>query len=328
MVVQDLKSSGKKIAIKEPKEEDGDDDLYNLVRGGNTMVIQRLDEKGSEDFIPRRRVCMMISSDDSDGEDFVPIRDLKNTEDEKDGVKKNNNKRPLTDEKSGFRVEKEKTQSKASVSSSSPFTPANRNLKQPLPLAEPKFVSSPSRDRSAMSQDGEADQPVTRLMMEKAQEQIRKQNEFISSMASYLQDHNRDAEQLKRRRDGQEAKFLEGTTDPEVRRNIMTAHREECREEREADNRAARTVERTRERAPKRRPGNSRPLGSQPPQYPGISGLIRDVRAKGEKDVVMDKIIDKMPVVIDKMPVVRINREQWKGPLLSPPPHRHQEQGE
>ncbi len=164
-------------------------------------MIQSLDEKDSEDFVPKRRVCMMISSDDSDVEDFVPIRDLKNTDDEKNEEKKKKNKRPLADEKTGFRVEKEKTQSKASVSSSSSFTQATRNVRQPRPLAEPKFVSSPSRDRSAMSREGEADpllgifdRPVTRLMMEKAQEQIRKQSEFISSMASYLEKHNRDAE--------------------------------------------------------------------------------------------------------------------------------------
>ncbi len=78
------------------------------------------------------------------------------------------------------------------------------------------------------------DRPVSRLMMEKAQEQIKKQSEFITSMAKYLEKHNRDAEQLQRRRDGQEArraKFLEGITDPEVRRNVMAAHREERRVE-------------------------------------------------------------------------------------------------
>ena len=83
MVVKDLKASSKKVTIKDPKEEEGDDDLYNLVRGGSTMMIQRLDDKELEDFVPRRRVVMMISSDDSDVEDFVPIRDLKNTDDDK-----------------------------------------------------------------------------------------------------------------------------------------------------------------------------------------------------------------------------------------------------
>jgi hypothetical protein len=189
MVVKDLKASSKKVTIKDPKEEEGDDDLYNLVRGGSTMMIQRLDEKELEDFVPRRRVVMMISSDDSDVEDFVPIRDLKNTDDDKNGEKKNKNKRPLAEEKSEFQVEQENTQSKTSVSSSSPFTQATRRVRQPRPLAEPKFVSSSSRDHSAMNKEGKSDpildifdRPVSRLMMEKAQEQIKKQSKFITSM--------------------------------------------------------------------------------------------------------------------------------------------------
>jgi hypothetical protein len=86
----------------------------------------------------------------------------------------------------------------------------------------------------------------------------------------------------------------------------MAAHREERREEREADNRAAAIIERTEDSAPKRRQGNSRPLESQPPQYPGIRWLIRDVRATGEKDV-MDKIIDKIPVVNESQRKARIS---------------------
>jgi hypothetical protein len=107
----------------------------------------------------------------------------------KNGEKKNKNKRPLAEEKSEFQVEQENTQSETSVSSSSPFTQATRRVRQPRPLAEPKFVSSSSRDHSAMNKEGKSDpildifdQPVSRLMMEKAQEQIKKQSEFITSM--------------------------------------------------------------------------------------------------------------------------------------------------
>jgi hypothetical protein len=285
------------------------------------MMIQRLDE-GSEDFVPRRRVVMMISSDDSDVEDFVPIRDLKNTDDDKNGKIKNKNKRPLAEEKSEFRVERENTESKTSVSSSSPFTQATRRVRQPRPFAEPKFVSSPSRDHSAMNEQGTSDpildifdRPVSRLMMEKAQEQIKKQSEFIASMAKYLEKHNKDAEQLQRRREGQEerrAKFLEGITDPAVRRNVMAAHREERRAEREADNRAAEAIERTEKNAPKRRQGNHRLRESQPAQYPGIRGFIRDVRATGEKDdldkiIDVDKIIEDMPAVSESQRKARIS---------------------
>lgn len=125
----------------------------------------------------------------------------------------------------------------------------------------------------------------------------------------YLEKHNKDAEQLQRRRNGQEArraKFLEGITDPEVRRNVMAAHREERWEEREADNRAAEAIERTGNNAPKRKQGNPRLRESQPPQYPGIRGFIRDVRATGEKDD-LDKIIEEMPAVSESQRKARIS---------------------
>ncbi len=69
----------------------GDDDLYNLVRGGkkSSLVIQRL--KDEEDFVPTRnlrtrmeRVIMMISSDESDSSDYIPNKRKIETE-EKSG---------------------------------------------------------------------------------------------------------------------------------------------------------------------------------------------------------------------------------------------------
>ncbi len=74
MVVNDLKSAigqKKKTNSKAEKEDEGDEDLYNLVRGKkSTMMIQRLDSD-SDDYVPSRRVIMMISSDESEGENLV-----------------------------------------------------------------------------------------------------------------------------------------------------------------------------------------------------------------------------------------------------------------
>jgi hypothetical protein len=95
MVVKDLKSKAGQRKPKENNSEDeGDDDLYNLVRGGNksSLVIQRL--KDEEDFVPtrnlRERVIMMISSDESDSSNYIPkkrkiekeeeIKEIKNDE--------------------------------------------------------------------------------------------------------------------------------------------------------------------------------------------------------------------------------------------------------
>jgi hypothetical protein len=83
MVVKDLKSkAGQRKPKGENSEDEGDDDLYNLIRGGgnkSSLVIQRLDEK--EGFIPTRnartgkeRVIMMISSEESDSSDYIPKR--------------------------------------------------------------------------------------------------------------------------------------------------------------------------------------------------------------------------------------------------------------
>jgi hypothetical protein len=100
MVVKDLKSKAGQRKLKEDNSDDeGDDDLYNLVRAGkkSSLVIQRL--KDEEDFVPTRnsrtrleRVIMMISSDESDSSDYIP----KKRKIEKEEVTKNKN-----DEKSG-----------------------------------------------------------------------------------------------------------------------------------------------------------------------------------------------------------------------------------
>ena len=75
MVMNDLKSAlGQKKKGKSSAKEDEQDDaeLYDLVRGNQSaMVIQRLDE-GKEDYVPSKRVIMMITSEDSDGSDYKP----------------------------------------------------------------------------------------------------------------------------------------------------------------------------------------------------------------------------------------------------------------
>jgi hypothetical protein len=61
----------------------GDDELYNFVRGKSTMMIQRMDEDSTEDYVPQRRVVMMTSSKDSDGSKRLhrlPKRTSENTE--------------------------------------------------------------------------------------------------------------------------------------------------------------------------------------------------------------------------------------------------------
>jgi hypothetical protein len=51
------------------KDDSGDDEIYDLVRGAKTsMVIRRLDDDGEEKFVPKQRVVMMISSEESDDE--------------------------------------------------------------------------------------------------------------------------------------------------------------------------------------------------------------------------------------------------------------------
>jgi hypothetical protein len=74
MVINDLKSAmGQKKQVGS-NDKDGDEDLYNLVRGKkSSLTIQSLDED-SDEYVPSRKVIMMISSDESDGEDYSPRR--------------------------------------------------------------------------------------------------------------------------------------------------------------------------------------------------------------------------------------------------------------
>ncbi len=62
MVLKDLKGSvGKKKKEKLVKDDSGDDELYDLVRGAkSSMVIRRLDDDGEEKFVPKQIVVMVI----------------------------------------------------------------------------------------------------------------------------------------------------------------------------------------------------------------------------------------------------------------------------
>jgi formylmethanofuran dehydrogenase subunit E len=80
MVVRNLKSSTKKEKIVTFEKEKNDEDLYDLVRGGKSaMMVQRRDGEG--EYIPRRKVIMMISSESD--EDYTPKRPSGNNKNEK-----------------------------------------------------------------------------------------------------------------------------------------------------------------------------------------------------------------------------------------------------
>ncbi len=72
MVISDLKSNLRKERSNQSAsaDSDGDDDLYNLVRGlKSTMMIQK--GNGRDDYVPKRRVIMVVSSNSED-ENYTP----------------------------------------------------------------------------------------------------------------------------------------------------------------------------------------------------------------------------------------------------------------
>jgi hypothetical protein len=101
MVVKDLKSkAGQRKPKDDNSEDEGDEELYNLVRGGkkSSLVIQRLNDE--EDFVPTRnlrtrleRVIMMISSDESDSSDYIPKK--RKIENEEEVTKNKNDENEL-----------------------------------------------------------------------------------------------------------------------------------------------------------------------------------------------------------------------------------------
>ena len=88
MVVKDLKANLKKEKIITFEKAKGDDELYDLVRGGKAaMMVQRADE--DHEYVPRRKVIMMISSESDDG--FSPKRPSGNKDTKK-------SEKPIRDE--------------------------------------------------------------------------------------------------------------------------------------------------------------------------------------------------------------------------------------
>ena len=86
MVINELKAKVKKEPIVTYEKEKDDENLYDLVRGGKpAMMVQRAGEK--DDYIPRRKVIMMLSSE-SEGE-YTPKRPKEISERKKIGHKKN-----------------------------------------------------------------------------------------------------------------------------------------------------------------------------------------------------------------------------------------------
>jgi hypothetical protein len=86
MVVKDLKSSTKREKIVTFEKEKNDEDLYDLVRGGKSaMMVQRRD--GKDEYIPRKKVIMMISSESD--EDYTPKRPSGNNKMKKIKTQKN-----------------------------------------------------------------------------------------------------------------------------------------------------------------------------------------------------------------------------------------------
>ena len=90
MVISDLKANLKHEKF-ESADSDGDDNLYNLVRGHKTaMMIHK--GPGGEDFVPKRRVIMVVSSNSED-EEYTPVKPNENSEDEN----KNKNKTKISE---------------------------------------------------------------------------------------------------------------------------------------------------------------------------------------------------------------------------------------
>ena len=84
MVVKSMKSGVKKEKIASYEKDNNDEDLYNLVRGErSTMMVQRKEQE--DDYVPRRKVVMMISSE-SDGE-YTPKRPSEKNKKDKDKEK-------------------------------------------------------------------------------------------------------------------------------------------------------------------------------------------------------------------------------------------------
>jgi hypothetical protein len=222
MVVKNLKSAhGSEVKNEGKFEEDDKDSLYNLVRGKSSLMVQRLDEDNSEDFVPRR-VLMMISSEESGEEEFLPIRDHKNTDKDSEIKIKRKEEKGLDRGKSISGLEEMQSQSKSAVSSTSPFTRASR---RPRPSSDAKLQSS-SSSATPKSPQYDSDEPIgprARHLLDVATKRLKVTEDFISSMSKYLNQQSTDMEaQQKRRNENESRRQLEllGVEDPQEREEL------------------------------------------------------------------------------------------------------------
>jgi hypothetical protein len=265
LVLKDLKGSvGKRKKEKSGKEDSGDDELYDLVRGAkSSMVIRRLDDDGEEKFVPKQRVVMMISSEESDDE-YSPKKPSDKSDSENDldqpKFKKNENKNTFGRKFSG--------------------SASNDLLDQP---DYPQVTRKPSADVY-----GSSSKKIGKL-----ERKLEKQNKFISEKAQVLstyesevkaRDERRRIHEISRQQD------FEGVEDPEERREIARGHQQERENERVADQRTDEFMASTKASAPKKRKVDginsfkpsafSSHRGFSPRPRRGIASFL----ATGEKD--------------------------------------------
>jgi hypothetical protein len=196
MVINDLKSAaGKKTKTnpKSEKEDSGDEDLYNLVRGKkSTMMVQKLDRE-SDDYVPSRRVIMMISSDESEGEEYSPVRpetaELPVIDSEMEPEVKQK------DESEGLSSDDDTSESSAGKFQSSSAVPARNRRASASPraiLKSPQKMSRPSPPEAfnlIYKRAQERNDDLSKALEEK----IEQQSKYLESLNKYLADaHQRD----------------------------------------------------------------------------------------------------------------------------------------
>ncbi len=197
----------------------------------------------------------MISSDESGEDEFLPIRDHKNSDIDSEIKIKRNDEKGLDRGKSISGLKEMQSQSKSTVSSTSPFTQSSR---RPRPSSEGKFQSSSSSatPRSPLYDSEEPIGPRTRHLLETTTKRLKVTEDFIASMSKYLTQQNTDMEVQQKRRDDMESRRqldLLGVEDPHERAEIKRAHHAERVNERLANQRADLAITHAEERAPKRR---------------------------------------------------------------------------
>jgi hypothetical protein len=218
------------------------------------LMVHRLEEEDSEDYVPRR-VLLMISSEESGEEEFVPIRDHRNTDQDSENKIKGKEEKGLDGGKLIFGLEEMKSQSKSTVSSTSPFTRASR---RPRPSSSDAKLKSSATPKSPRYESDEPIGPRARHLLDTATKRLKVTEDFIASMSKYLNQQSTDMEAQQKRRDENESRRrleLLGVEDPQERAEVKRAHHDKRVNERIADQMAERAVVQSKERVPKRRRG-------------------------------------------------------------------------